>query len=63
MPHPLQLELLVQEQQRDLQREREHIHLLALVPKSPSLARLVAMIGTNLVSLGTWMQSADLKSA
>lgn len=59
MPHPLLLELMVQERQLDLERERKHIQLLAQIPKSCSLSRLVAGLGAYLVNLGTWMQRAE----
>lgn len=63
MPHPLLLELLVQERQFDLERERKQIQLLALVPKSRSLSRFVAFLGAYLIQFGTWMKSVEPRNA
>ena len=63
MPHPLLLELMVQERQCDLERERKELQLLALIPKVRQRTRFVAFVGAYLVQFGTWMQSIEPRNA
>ena len=63
MTHPGLLEMSVAARLADLERERQHSQLLAQVPKSRRFSRLIAHVGSQIVSLGTWMQRIEAVSA
>lgn len=61
--HPGLLELSVVARLADLERERQHNRLLAQVPKSQRLSRLIAHVGSQIIAFGTWMQKIEAVNA
>ena len=61
--HPGLLEMSVSARLADLERERQQMQLRAQTPKSRRLSHLITYVGTQIIVLGTWMQSIEPRNA